>query len=161
MPDRTKSRPTHVGISLKFRFLSEDLYRGLLRNSSTSREKNHHLFSEGLCFGGFDTVKEVLSEEDKELALWVRWVLAQGVTTFAGFASHPLDTVRRRIMMQSGIENPMYRSEGLASFYRGALSNMFRSIGSAAILVLYDEVKKFLNWRGDLRDAINYVPISL
>ncbi|CAF2329856.1 hypothetical protein BRARA_J01075 [Brassica rapa] len=112
----------------------------------------------GLYFGGFDTVKEVLSE-DKELALWKRWVLAQGVTTSAGLASYPLDTVRRRIMMQSGIEHPMYSStldcwkkiyrvEGLASFYRGALSNMFRSTGSAAILVFYDEVKKFLNWGG-------------
>ncbi|KAF3505001.1 hypothetical protein F2Q69_00043856 [Brassica cretica] len=101
---------------------------------------------------------EVLSE-DKELALWKRWVLAQGVTTSAGLASYPLDTVRRRIMMQSGIEHPMYSStldcwkkiyrvEGLASFYRGALSNMFRSTGSAAILVFYDEVKKFLNWGG-------------
>ena len=71
--------------------------------------------------------------------------MAHGATTFAGLASYPLDTVRRRIMMQSGIENPMYsstvdcwkkiyRSEGLASFYHGALSNMCRSIGSAAIL---------------------------
>ncbi|KAF8102688.1 hypothetical protein N665_0197s0048 [Sinapis alba] len=114
----------------------------------------------GLYFGGFDTVKEVFSEETKpELALWKRWVLAQGVTTSAGLASYPLDTVRRRIMMQSGIEHPMYSStldcwkkiyrvEGLASFYRGALSNMFRSTGSAAILVFYDEVKKFLNWGG-------------
>lgn len=114
----------------------------------------------GLYFGGFDTVKEVFSEDAKpELALWKRWVLAQGVTTSAGLASYPLDTVRRRIMMQSGIERPMYSStldcwrkiyrvEGLASFYRGALSNMFRSTGSAAILVFYDEVKKFLNWGG-------------
>ncbi|KAJ0266958.1 ADP,ATP carrier protein [Hirschfeldia incana] len=114
----------------------------------------------GLYFGGFDTVKEVFSEGAKpELALWKRWVLAQGVTTSAGLASYPLDTVRRRIMMQSGIERPMYSStldcwrkiyrvEGLASFYRGALSNMFRSTGSAAILVFYDEVKKFLNWGG-------------
>ncbi|KAL0734891.1 hypothetical protein Bca4012_011101 [Brassica carinata] len=114
----------------------------------------------GLYFGGFDTVKEFFSEDTKpELALWKRWVLAQGVTTSAGLASYPLDTVRRRIMMQSGIERPMYSStldcwkkiyrvEGLASFYRGALSNMFRSTGSAAILVFYDEVKKFLNWGG-------------
>ncbi|CAN8253007.1 unnamed protein product [Cochlearia groenlandica] len=116
----------------------------------------------GLYFGGFDTVKEVFSSEEDskpELALWKRWGLAQCVTTSAGLASYPLDTVRRRIMMQSGMERPMYsgtldcwkkiyRSEGLCSFYRGALSNMFRSTGSAAILVLYDEVKRFLNWGG-------------
>lgn len=112
----------------------------------------------GVYFGGFDTIKEMLSEESKpELALWKRWVVAQAVTTSAGLLSYPLDTVRRRMMMQSGSEQPMYhstldcwrkiyRTEGLGSFYRGALSNMFRSTGAAAILVLYDEVKKFMNW---------------
>ncbi|GAY57631.1 putative ADP,ATP carrier protein [Citrus sinensis] len=112
----------------------------------------------GLYFGGFDTMKEVLSEESKpELALWKRWVVAQAVTTSAGLLSYPLDTVRRRMMMQSGLEQPMYhntlecwrtiyRKEGVTSFYRGAVSNMFRSTGAAAILVLYDEVKKFMNW---------------
>ncbi|OVA08167.1 Mitochondrial carrier protein [Macleaya cordata] len=112
----------------------------------------------GLYFGGFDTVKEMMSEESKpELKLWKRWVVAQAVTTSAGLLSYPLDTVRRRMMMQSGLDQPMYhstldcwrkiyRTEGMGSFYRGAVSNMFRSTGAAAILVLYDEVKKFMNW---------------
>ncbi|KAL6985538.1 hypothetical protein U1Q18_018914 [Sarracenia purpurea var. burkii] len=112
----------------------------------------------GLYFGGFDTIKETMSEGSKlELALWKRWVVAQAVTTSAGLLSYPMDTVRRRMMMQSGLEQPMYRStwecwrkiyqlEGVISFYRGAYSNMFRSTGAAAILVLYDEVKKFMNW---------------
>ncbi|KAJ0666424.1 putative mitochondrial carrier protein [Helianthus annuus] len=114
----------------------------------------------GLYFGGFDTMKEKMSKNTpSEVALWKRWIVAQAVTTSAGLLSYPLDTVRRRMMMQSGIDRPMYRStldcwktiyktEGLGSFYRGALSNMFRSTGAAAILVLYDEVKKFMNWSG-------------
>ncbi|XP_065851348.1 probable ADP,ATP carrier protein At5g56450 [Euphorbia lathyris] len=114
----------------------------------------------GLYFGGFDTLKEIMSKDDKpELALWKRWMMAQAVTTSAGLLSYPLDTVRRRMMMQSGLEQPMYhgtfdcwkkiyRREGLISFYRGALSNMFRGTGAAAILVLYDEVKKFMRWGG-------------
>ncbi|CAI9093711.1 OLC1v1023123C1 [Oldenlandia corymbosa var. corymbosa] len=114
----------------------------------------------GLYFGGFDTVKEMMSEESKpDVALWKRWVAAQAVTTSAGLISYPLDTVRRRMMMQSGMEQPMYkttldcwrkiyRTEGFSSFYRGALSNIFRSTGAAAVLVLYDEVKKFMNWTG-------------
>ncbi|KAG8495446.1 hypothetical protein CXB51_013083 [Gossypium anomalum] len=114
----------------------------------------------GLYFGGFDTMKEIFSEKSRnELALWKRWVLAQAVTTSAGLLSYPLDTVRRRMMMQSGLEKPMYhstldcwrtiyRTEGVTSFYRGAMSNVFRSTGAAAILVLYDEVKKFMNWGG-------------
>lgn len=116
----------------------------------------------GLYFGGFDTIKErMASSSDRsnaEVALWKRWVVAQAVTTSAGLLSYPLDTVRRRMMMQSGLERPMYmstldcwrkiyRTGGVASFYHGALSNMFRSTGAAAILVLYDEVKKFL-WGG-------------
>ncbi|KAK9099363.1 hypothetical protein Syun_026408 [Stephania yunnanensis] len=114
----------------------------------------------GIYFGGFDTAKEMMSEDSRsEPALWKRWIVAQAVTTSAGLLSYPLDTVRRRMMMQSGLQQPMYRStldcwkkiyklEGVRSFYRGAFSNMFRSTGAAAILVLYDEMKKFFNWDG-------------
>ncbi|KAI3713758.1 hypothetical protein L1987_72344 [Smallanthus sonchifolius] len=114
----------------------------------------------GLYFGGFDTIKEKLSKNTpSEVALWKRWIVAQAVTTSAGLFSYPMDTVRRRMMMQSGMDRPMYRNtldcwktiyktEGFRSFYRGALSNMFRSTGAAAILVLYDEVKKFMDWSG-------------
>ncbi|KAJ9183591.1 hypothetical protein P3X46_007423 [Hevea brasiliensis] len=103
---------------------------------------------------------EILSNDAKpELALWKRWVVAQAVTTSAGLLSYPLDTVRRRMMMQSGLEQPMYRgtldcwrkiyrTERVASFYHEALSNMFRSTGAAAVLVLYDEIKKFMKWGG-------------
>ncbi|XP_011620884.1 probable ADP,ATP carrier protein At5g56450 [Amborella trichopoda] len=108
----------------------------------------------GLYFGGFDTAKEILGGG---LPFWKRWIVAQGVTTSAGLISYPLDTVRRRMMMQSGVERPTYQStldcwskiyrlEGVKYFYRGALSNMFRSSGAALILVLYDEIKHFMNW---------------
>ncbi|KAJ3684758.1 hypothetical protein LUZ61_013922 [Rhynchospora tenuis] len=111
----------------------------------------------GLYFGGFDTVKDTVISE--EAPLWQRWVTAQVVTSTAGFVSYPLDTVRRRMMMQSGLQTPVYsgtldcwrkiyKMEGIGSFYRGAMSNLFRSTGAAAILVLYDEVKKFMNWGG-------------
>ncbi|KAG6493102.1 hypothetical protein ZIOFF_048079 [Zingiber officinale] len=111
----------------------------------------------GLYFGGFDTAKDLVLSDDSPL--WKRWIAAQVVTTLASLTSYPLDTVRRRMMMQSGLEKPMYNStldcwrkiyklEGLTSFYRGAVSNMFRSTGAAAILVLYDEVKKFMRWGG-------------
>ncbi|KAG8381806.1 hypothetical protein BUALT_Bualt05G0011000 [Buddleja alternifolia] len=114
----------------------------------------------GLYFGGFDTIKEMMTKESgSDVVLWKRWCAAQAVTTTAGLISYPLDTVRRRMMMQSGLERPMYystldcwrkiyRIEGFGSFYRGALSNIFRSTGAAAVLVLYDEIKKFMNWTG-------------
>ncbi|KAK7352544.1 hypothetical protein VNO80_17966 [Phaseolus coccineus] len=134
----------------------KDGVRGIYRGLPASLQGM--VVHRGLYFGGFDTMKEILSEKSKpELALWKRWVVAQAVTTSAGLISYPFDTVRRRMMMQSGMEQPvynstldcwrkMYRTEGLASFYRGAVSNVFRSTGAAAILVLYDEVKKFMNW---------------
>lgn len=136
----------------------KDGIRGIYRGLPASL--HGMIVHRGLYFGGFDTLKEVMSEESKQdAALWKRWIAAQAVTTSAGLISYPLDTVRRRMMMQSGLEQPMYRNtfdcwrkiykiEGLNSFYRGALSNIFRSIGSAAVLVLYDEVKKFMNWSG-------------
>ncbi|KAJ4708214.1 Mitochondrial ADP/ATP carrier protein [Melia azedarach] len=138
--------------------IKKDGIRGVYRGLPASLQGM--VVHRGLYFGGFDTMKEILSEESKpELALWKRWVVAQAVTTSAGLLSYPLDTVRRRMMMQSGLEQPMYRNtldcwrtiyrkEGMTSFYRGAVSNMFRSTGAAAILVLYDEIKKFMDWGG-------------
>ncbi|KAL1833241.1 hypothetical protein DCAR_0103315 [Daucus carota subsp. sativus] len=143
-----------------YHFLStirqKDGIRGIYRGLPASLQGM--VVHRGLYFGGFDTIKEKMSENPElEVALWKRWIAAQAVTTSAGLISYPLDTVRRRMMMQSGLEKPMYRStlhcwkkiyrtEGITSFYRGALSNMFRSTGAAAILVLYDEVRKFMNW---------------
>ncbi|BFG18129.1 hypothetical protein CerSpe_044030 [Prunus speciosa] len=145
-----------------YHFLStirqKDGIRGVYRGLPASLQGM--VIHRGLYFGGFDTIKEILSEKSElELPLWKRWAVAQAVTTSAGLLSYPLDTVRRRMMMQSGLEKRMYnntldcwrkiyRTEGVTSFYRGAVSNMFRSTGAAAILVLYDEVKKFMNWGG-------------
>ncbi|KAI9118037.1 hypothetical protein K1719_010369 [Acacia pycnantha] len=135
--------------------LRKDGIRGIYRGLPASLQGM--VVHRGLYFGGFDTIKEMLSEgSEGKLALWKRWVVAQAVTSSAGLISYPLDTVRRRMMMQSGMEHPVYsntldcwrkiyKTEGLVSFYRGAVSNMFRSTGAAAVLVLYDEVKKFMN----------------
>jgi solute carrier family 25 (adenine nucleotide translocator) protein 4/5/6/31 len=58
-------------------------------------------------------------------------------------------------MMQSGQGDVIYRgtwdcvrkivvTEGPLAFYKGNLSNMYRSIGSSLILVLQDEFKRWL-----------------
>ncbi|KAJ0977488.1 hypothetical protein J5N97_012962 [Dioscorea zingiberensis] len=137
----------------------KDGIRGIYRGLPASL--HGMIVHRGLYFGGFDTAKEYMMPEHSKLEapLWKRWLVAQAVTTSAGLVSYPLDTVRRRMMMQSGMQELMYhdtldcwkkiyRMEGMASFYRGAVSNMFRSTGAAAILVLYDEVKKFMKWGG-------------
>uniref|UniRef100_A0A2A4JPR6 ADP/ATP translocase n=1 Tax=Heliothis virescens TaxID=7102 RepID=A0A2A4JPR6_HELVI len=107
-------------------------------------------------FGLFDTAKAFFPDPHNT-SLFFTWVIAQSVTTFAGICSYPLDTVRRRMMMQSGVpvDQRQYKStahcwatilknEGAGAFFKGAFSNVLRGTGGAFVLVLYDEVKKFL-----------------
>uniref|UniRef100_H2XVV3 ADP/ATP translocase n=1 Tax=Ciona intestinalis TaxID=7719 RepID=H2XVV3_CIOIN len=106
-------------------------------------------------FGAFDTAKSMLTEPNQS-PIVLTWIIAQTSTTLAGLICYPLDTIRRRMVMQSGrsVENrhyknaadccvKMYQQEGgMRSFYKGALSNVIRGMGSALVLVLYDELKQ-------------------
>lgn len=132
----------------------KDGLRGLYRGLPASIQGM--VVHRSVYFGGFDTAKEVMSKESSNLPFWKRWLTAQAVTTSAGLISYPLDTVRRRMMMQAGLEQRMYantldcwrkiyQTEGAMSFYRGAVSNMFRGTGAALILVLYDEIKHLMD----------------
>ncbi|XP_054164957.1 ADP,ATP carrier protein-like [Oppia nitens] len=107
-------------------------------------------------FGFFDTAKGMLPDP-KNTPLVISWLIAQCVTTVSGIISYPFDTVRRRMMMQSGLaaNERMYKStihcwgkiaktEGSKAFFKGALSNVFRGTGGAFVLVLYDEIKALL-----------------
>jgi len=79
------------------------------------------------------------------------------VTTVSGIISYPFDTVRRRLMMQSGRKGAevMYtgtidcwkkiaKNEGTGAFFKGAFSNVLRGTGGALVLVMYDEIQYFL-----------------
>lgn len=107
-------------------------------------------------FGFYDTAKGMLPDP-KSTPIVVSWMIAQTVTTVAGIISYPFDTVRRRMMMQSGrgkadimYKNTLhcwgkiYKTEGSGAFFKGALSNVLRGTGGAFVLVLYDEIKNFL-----------------
>ncbi|EDL35135.1 ADP/ATP translocase 4 [Mus musculus] len=106
-------------------------------------------------FGAYDTVKGLLPKP-KETPFLVSFIIAQIVTTCSGILSYPFDTVRRRMMMQSGESDrqykgtidcflKIYRHEGVPAFFRGAFSNILRGTGGALVLVLYDKIKEFLN----------------
>lgn len=110
----------------------------------------------GAYFGLFDTAKGMIFEDEKKANFFMRWAVAQAVTAMAGVISYPFDTVRRRLMMQSGSKEKMYagtldcwgkimRDEGMGAFFKGAWSNVLRGAGGALVLVLYDEIKKILN----------------
>lgn len=81
------------------------------------------------------------------------FTIFQCVTTFAGITSYPFDTVRRRMMMQSGRAKSeimykstadcwkkIYEAEGVGAFFKGAFSNIIRGTGGALVLVLYDKI---------------------
>jgi len=70
---------------------------------------------------------------------------------------YPLDTVRRRMMMQSGFNkteviytstwnciSSMMREEGWCAFFKGAPANVARGVSTALVLVVYEEVQKYL-----------------
>jgi solute carrier family 25 (adenine nucleotide translocator) protein 4/5/6/31 len=107
-------------------------------------------------FGIFDTAKGMLPDP-KNTPIVISWMIAQSVTTTASTMAYPVDTVRRRMMMQSGRSKgdvmykntldcwrQIYKTEGVKGFYKGVLANVLRGTGSAFVLVLYDEIKAFL-----------------
>lgn len=107
-------------------------------------------------FGFFDTAKGMLPDP-KNTPFLISWAIAQFVTTFAGIMSYPFDTVRRRMMMQSGRKAAdqqykgtldcwakIVKNEGTGAFFKGAFSNVLRGTGGALVLVFYDELKRVL-----------------
>ena len=56
----------------------------------------------GLYFGLYDSVKPVVLVGALEGNFLASFLLGWTVTTAAGIASYPLDTIRRRMMMTSG-----------------------------------------------------------
>jgi len=106
-------------------------------------------------FGCFDTAKSLFTAGDKKLNFFAAWGIAQVVTIASGILSYPWDTVRRRMMMQSGRKEILYkntldcalkivRNEGMSAMFKGALSNVFRGTGGALVLAIYDEIQKFI-----------------
>ncbi|XP_065261263.1 ADP/ATP translocase 4 [Emys orbicularis] len=106
-------------------------------------------------FGCYDTIKGLLPNP-KQTPFILSFLIAQAVTTFSGILSYPFDTVRRRMMMQSGEAErqykgtidcffKIYKQEGLKAFFRGAFSNILRGTGGALVLVLYDKIKELFN----------------
>ncbi len=81
--------------------------------------------------------------------------IALGVDIFSAMAAYPLDTIRRSMMMMSGRADKAYTNSidcaryifkqgGAKAFYKGAFTNNIRAIGSALVLVLYDELRAHL-----------------
>merc|ERR1712212_215847 len=84
-------------------------------------------------------------------------VSVQGIIIYRAAFFGLYDTVRRRLMMQSGRKGgdilytgtldcwrKIAAQEGSGAFFKGAFSNVLRGTGGALVLVLYDEIKNTL-----------------
>ncbi|ORY82143.1 ADP,ATP carrier protein [Protomyces lactucae-debilis] len=108
----------------------------------------------GLYFGLYDSIKPVILTGSLEGNFLASFLLGWAVTTGAGIASYPLDTVRRRMMMTSG-QAVKYKSsfdafrqivaaEGTKSLFKGAGANILRGVAGAGVLSMYDQIQMLL-----------------
>ncbi|KAK5964862.1 Adenine Nucleotide Translocator [Trichostrongylus colubriformis] len=148
------------GAGREFRGLADCLIKTVKSDGPVGLYRGFFVSVQGIIiyraayFGLFDTAKMVLASEGK-LNFFVAWAIAQVVTVGSGILSYPWDTVRRRMMMQSGRKDILYKNtldcakkiianEGMGAMFKGALSNVFRGTGGALVLAIYDEIQKFL-----------------
>lgn len=113
----------------------------------------------GVYFGLYDTAREMnpYKKDTGLMGVGSKFAIAQSVAITAGYASYPFDTIRRRLQMQS--ERPkeewtykgtgdcfskILKEEGGAAFFKGAGANALRTVGSAMVLVLYDQFQTLL-----------------
>jgi solute carrier family 25 (adenine nucleotide translocator) protein 4/5/6/31 len=107
-------------------------------------------------FGFYDTAKAFCYDDPKKANFIFSFCVGFSVETLAGLVAYPIDTVRRRLMMQSGLkEHRLYQGSfdcikkiyaqegGVTPFYKGCFSNILRGLGGAIVLVMYDEMKKW------------------
>lgn len=102
-------------------------------------------------FGVYNTAEGMLPDP-KNTNIVVSWMIAQAVTAMASVVSCLFDTVRWRMMMQSGRKgaNIMYGGDHRLvedkedKAFKGIWSKVLRGMGGAFMLVLYDELKKVI-----------------
>lgn len=113
----------------------------------------------GVYFGLYDSLREKNPYKNDlgPLGIASKFAVAQTTAIAAGYASYPFDTVRRRLQMQS--EKPkdqwvykgsadclvkILKDEGMTALFKGAGANALRTVGSAMVLVLYDQFQQLL-----------------
>lgn len=105
----------------------------------------------GLYFGMYDSLKPVILVGSLQDHFLASFLLGWAITTGAGLASYPIDTVRRRMMMTSGEAvkysgsldcfRQILQKEGVKSLFKGAGANILRAIAGAGVLAGYDRLQ--------------------
>uniref|UniRef100_A0A8R1TQ99 ADP/ATP translocase n=1 Tax=Onchocerca volvulus TaxID=6282 RepID=A0A8R1TQ99_ONCVO len=117
----------------------------------------HYIFLyRGAYYGLFDTAKiQITKYGSSDISFINAFLIGQVVTFTAALISYPLDTIRRRLMMQAGRNDVLYRGvwhcttkiwyeEGFRAYFSGLWVNTIRGIGAALILAFYNEFSKYL-----------------
>lgn len=108
----------------------------------------------GAYFGLYDSAAPLIKKAGG--GFWGKFILGYAVTTVAGLAAYPIDTVRRRMMMQSGTADTggvrytssmhafgyIMKNEGIPAYFRGAGANIMRGLGGTLVLVGFDYFKE-------------------
>jgi len=113
-----------------------------------------------LHLGGYDALKSEWlhhSQQTSDLTMGQRFATAQAVSLGAAVVCYPIDSIKRRLMMQSGLPadqrqyrnssdclRKILRQEGIRGFYLGMGPNLIRTIGAALVLVGYDTFKALI-----------------
>ena len=102
----------------------------------------------------YDSLKPVVVSGSLQGSFLASFLLGWGVTTGAGLASYPLDTIRRRMMMTSGEKvhyssmfdagRQIVKAEGMGSLFKGAGANILRGVAGAGVLSLYDKLQELM-----------------
>jgi solute carrier family 25 (mitochondrial adenine nucleotide translocator), member 4/5/6/31 len=99
----------------------------------------------GLYFGMYDSFKPFLGEYKNNIV--ATFLLGWLVTTGAGLASYPTDTIRQRMMMTSGKYSSsmdcavqIVKNEGFKALFKGAGANIRRAVGAGS-LAGYDQLQ--------------------
>ncbi|WFC99439.1 hypothetical protein MYAM1_002183 [Malassezia yamatoensis] len=108
----------------------------------------------GLYFGLYDSLKPVVLPGELSKNFLASFALGWVVTTSAGLASYPLDTIRRRMMMTSGgavhyksmldAARSIVAKEGMRSLFKGAGANILRGIAAAGTISGYDHLQQVM-----------------
>ncbi|KAL7069657.1 hypothetical protein ACQ4LE_010720 [Meloidogyne hapla] len=111
-------------------------------------------------YGLFDSLKVFTSKSGSTSGKDVHFVSALAIgqisALVAAIISYPLDTIRRRLMMQSGRDEPeykgardcfrkIYQKEGSRAFFNGFFVNAIRGFGAALVLAIYNDLNKYLS----------------
>ncbi|KAG9455196.1 hypothetical protein H6P81_008100 [Aristolochia fimbriata] len=136
--------------------ISSDGIRGLYRGFGVSI--TGITIYRGLYFGIYDTMKPLVLVGPLQGNFLASFALGWTVTTFSGICAYPFDTLRRRMMLTSGLPSKYHntfhalqdivRHEGPAALFRGVTANILSGMAGAGVLAGYDQLHRIAHRYG-------------